>query len=382
MKKVLVIAGEASGDLHASNLVRATASRDPSIAFFGVGSSRMRDAGVRMLADASEISVVGITEVATHAGAIFRVYGKLRKFLRDERPDLLVLIDFPDFNILVGKAARRLGIPIVYYISPQVWAWRRGRIRTIAGLVRTMMVVFPFEERLYRDAGVDVRFVGHPLTDVVRSSFTVEDARKRFGLDPGRRTVAVLPGSRRSEVAGLLPAMLDAAGSLHARFSDLQFILPVAPTLPEEHIRTLCAQAKAPVTVTSGSVYDVLRASDAAIVASGTATLETALMNVPMVIVYRVSRLTALLVRMLATYDHVGLPNIVAGRRIVPELLQEAVTGANIDAALVPLLEDRQARDAALRGLAEVRRKLGEEGASARAAAVVLEQLGIQGGTV
>ena len=237
MKKVLIIAGEASGDLHAANLVRAVASREPSVVFYGVGSSRMRDAGVTMLADASEISVVGITEVITHVGAIARVYGLLKRFLKNERPDLLVLIDFPDFNIMVGKVARRLGIPIVYYVSPQVWAWRKGRVRTLAGLVKTMMVVFPFEEPLYREAGVDVRFVGHPLTDVASSQFaTAEDARTHLGLDPRKRTVALLPGSRRKEVSGLLPAMLDAVRLLknvfrifssscrwHRRFRNLSF---------------------------------------------------------------------------------------------------------------------------------------------------------------
>src|SRR5512137_1233856 len=182
MKKVLIIAGEASGDLHGSNLVKALKEQDPSIEVYGVGSRNMRNAGVRMLADAAAISVVGATEVLTHFGAIYGVYALLKRFLREERPDLLVLIDFPDFNILVGKAAKKLGIPVLYYISPQVWAWRKGRVRTIAKLVRAMLVVFPFEVDLYRPTGIDVRFVGHPLADVVTSGYSRTEARSLFGL--------------------------------------------------------------------------------------------------------------------------------------------------------------------------------------------------------
>ncbi len=187
MKKIMIMSGEASGDLHGANLAREIWKQDPAIAIYGVGSKQMREAGVRMLADASEISVVGITEVLTHLGAIYRVYAKLKRFLKIERPDLLILIDFPDFNIMLGKAARKLGIPVLYYISPQVWVWRTGRIKTIARLVKAMIVVFPFEVPLYEKAGVDVRFVGHPLTDVVRSDLTQEQAKRRSGLDVSRR---------------------------------------------------------------------------------------------------------------------------------------------------------------------------------------------------
>ena len=208
MKKVMIMSGEASGDLHGANLARSIRKQDPSIVLYGVGSKQMPEAGVRMLADASEISVVGITAVLTHLPAIYRVYAKLKRFLKHDRPDLLVLIDFPDFNILLGKAARSLGIPVLYYISPQVWVWRKGRIKTIARLVKAMLVVFPFEVPLYEKEGVDVRFVGHPLTDVVRSDLTQEQARSVLGLEVSRRTIALLPGSRRSEI--------DASAARHA----------------------------------------------------------------------------------------------------------------------------------------------------------------------
>jgi lipid-A-disaccharide synthase len=375
-KKILIIAGEASGDLHGANLVRAIRARDASVAVYGVGSRNMREAGVTMLADASEISVVGATEVLTHIGAIYRVYANLKRFLREERPDLLITIDFPDFNILVGKAARKLGIPVLYYISPQVWAWRKGRVRTIARLVRAIMVVFPFEVEIYRDAGVDVRFVGHPLADVVASAFTREEARLQLGLAVDKRTVALLPGSRRKEIAQLLPDMLKAAKLLRERFPDLQFILPVAPTLDHALVDRHVGEGGVPVRVVDGRVYDVLRAADAAMVTSGTATLETGLMAVPMVIVYRVSRLSYLIGRMIVRVRNIGLVNIVAGWTVVPELVQDDVTPENVARALSEVLED-PTRCAAVRDeLLRVRELLGEGGASDKAASVVFELLG------
>ena len=376
MKKIVIIAGEASGDLHGANLVQELKKRDPTLAFYGVGSRRMREAGVRMLADASRISVVGATEVLTHIGAIYGVYTRLKKFLREERPSLLILIDFPDFNILVGKAAKKLGIPIVYYISPQVWAWRKGRIKKIASLVRAMMVVFPFEVDLYKKAGVDVRFVGHPLVDVVKSEYTQAEARKQLGLDPRRRTVALLPGSRKKEIMNLLPDMLGAARILMTRFPDVQFVLPVAPTLEREFIRGFLNDAKAPVQVVDGRVYDVLRAANAALVASGTATLETGLMAVPMVILYRMSRLSFAIARLIIRVDHVGLVNIVAGKRVAPELLQDDVTPEKIAGAVSPMLDDPAIYQRVKDDLLQVRTKLGEGGASKRAASVVMEVLG------
>jgi lipid-A-disaccharide synthase len=376
LKKIMIMAGEASGDLHGSNLAREISKADPTIALFGVGSRNMRAAGVTLLADASDISVVGISEVISHLGVIYGVYSRLKQFLKQERPDLLILIDFPDFNIMLGKAARKLGIPVVYYISPQVWVWRKGRIRTIAGLVKAMVVVFPFEVPLYEKAGVDVRFVGHPLTDIVRSDLTRAQAKSEFQLDAGRRTIALLPGSRRTEVSNLLPDMLAAAKILLLRFPDLQFVLPVAHTLDRSFIDGFIASSSIPVTITDGRVYDVLRAADAAIVASGTATLETGLMGVPMVIVYRISAITYyLLNKLVRDVKNVGLVNIVADGRIVPELIQDQATAQNMADALTPMLTDPAVYANVRAGLEKVRTLLGEGGASARAAGVVLEML-------
>jgi lipid-A-disaccharide synthase len=376
MKKIMIMTGEASGDLHGASLARELWKQDPSISLYGVGSKQMREAGVRMLADASEISVVGITAVLTHLVPIYRVYANLKRFLKRERPDLLVLIDFPDFNIMLGKAAKKLGIPVLYYISPQVWVWRKGRIKTIAGLVKAMIVVFPFEVPLYEKEGVDVRFVGHPLTDVVRSELTQQQARSVLGLDAARRTIALLPGSRKSELVHLLPDMLKAAKVLSSRFPDLQFVLPLAPTLEREFVLAFVAQGDVPVRMVEGRVYDVLRASDAAIVASGTATLETGLMAVPMVIVYRISALNYfILTKLVRGVKNVGLVNIVANKRLVPELVQRESTPENIADALMNILDD-PARYQQIRGqLAGIRAQLGEAGASRRAASIVLEFL-------
>jgi lipid-A-disaccharide synthase len=375
MKKILIIAGEASGDVHGSNLVKAMKEQDHSLVFYGVGSRNMRDAGVSLLADASEISVVGATEVLTHIGAIYRVYAKLKRFLREEQPDLLILIDFPDFNILTGKAAKKLGIPILYYISPQVWAWRKGRVKTLAKLVTAIMVVFPFEEALYRNAGVDVRFVGHPLADVVTSAYTREGARLHLNLARDSLTIALLPGSRTKEIMHLLPDMLKAATILRGRFPDAQFILPVAPTLAHELVERYVAESGVPVRIIDGQVYDVLRASDAAIVTSGTATLETGLMAIPMVIVYRISRLSYLIGRMFIRVKQIGLVNIVAGRTVVPELIQDDVTPENIAGAIEMLLADQRTHDQVENDLRQVRVQLGEGGASSRAASVARELL-------
>lgn len=374
-KKILIMTGEASGDLHGANLARELRNQDPSLALYGVGSKKMREAGVRMLADASEISVVGIAEVLTHFGAIYRVFSRLKNFLKQEHPDLLILIDFPDFNIRLGKAAKRLGIPVLYYISPQVWAWRKGRVKTIADLVKAMIVVFPFEVDIYKNVGVDVRFVGHPLTDVVQSSLDQREARIRLGLDAGKRTIALLPGSRTKEITNLLPDMLAAAGILKKRFQDLQFVLPVAPTLSTRFVRQFTDSCDVMLKLVDGRVYDVLRASDAAMVTSGTATLETGLMAVPMVIVYRVSALSYVIGRMLIDVEHIGLVNIVAGHRLVPELVQREATAENIAGAMTKMLEDPGYYEKLRTGLAGLRTQLGEAGASSRVASIVAEFL-------
>jgi lipid-A-disaccharide synthase len=374
MKKVLIMSGEASGDLHGANLVRELRKADPALQLYGVGSREMRNAGVRLLADASEISVVGITAVLTHVRKIYRVFAKLKRFLKHERPDILVLIDFPDFNIMLGKAAHKLGIPVVYYISPQVWVWRKGRIKTIARLVKAMLVVFPFEVQLYEQEGVDVRFVGHPLADIVRSDLTQEQAKDLFTIGRTNRVVALLPGSRRSEIVHLLPDMLGAARILKRLHPDLQFLLPVAATLDSRFVRSFIERSGVRVRMVEGRAYDALRASDAALVASGTATLETGIMGVPMAIVYRISPLNYfIMTKLVPTVEHIGLVNIVAGKRIVPELVQHGSTPDAMADAINRILADPAYAQQVKGDLARMRERLGEAGASRRAAAIVAE---------
>jgi lipid-A-disaccharide synthase len=317
--------------------------------------------------------VVGATEVLTHLRPIYRVFSRLKRFLAEDRPDLLILIDFPDFNIMLGKRAKKIGIPVLYYISPQVWAWRKNRIYEIARLVEAMVVVFPFEVELYKRAGVDVRFVGHPLTDIVQSPYNQVEAKEQFGLDPAKRIIAILPGSRKKEISSLLPDMLSAAEILNRRFNDIQYILPVAPTLSQDFIRTFITRSEVPVTITDGRVYDVLRASDVALVTSGTATLETGLMAVPMVIVYRISALSYFIGSLFINVDHIGLVNIVAGKRIVPELIQHDATPGKMADALETLIIDQDNYQNIRSQLTSIRSQLGESGASARVASVVLE---------
>src|SRR2546425_145134 len=360
--RVLIIAGEASGDLYGSLVMRAMAGvLDPSgaligrpgggaapppgqpVRFTGVGGPAMRAAGLQPLGDAGTMGVTGFIEVLGSARAIWRAYREARDLLSSaEPPDLVLLIDYPDFNLRLAKKARQTAVPVLYFVSPQIWAWRKGRVRQIAAVVDRMLVILPFEEEIYRRAGVPVEFVGHPLLDLVQKACTREQALRSLGLDPKRPTVALLPGSRRNELRAHLAIMLDAARRLREEFRDLQFLIPVAPTfdtggleaiLRDERRRAGAAGSPGAdlgcVLVGEGR-YDAVAACDAAVVASGTATLETALLGVPMVIVYRMNPLTFALARLISDVPHVGMPNLIAGSRIVPELVLRACTPERI----------------------------------------------------
>ncbi len=334
----MIVAGEASGDLHGGNLVREMHRIDPNIIFSGVGGERMRTEGVKLLADAADMAVVGLTEVFFKLGTILRVMHRLKASLTKDRPDLVILIDYPDFNLSLARAARRRGIKVLYYISPQVWAWRKGRIDTIRKSVDRMAVILPFEENFYREAGVDVTFVGHPLLDEVKTKYPRTEALKRFGLKDEAITVGILPGSRHSEVARLLPEMLGACRILTEKLSPLQFVLPLAGTLDPDFVRDILRQFPVKVNVIRDEIYDVIAVSDAAIVASGTATLETALLETPMVVVYKVSALSYAVGRRFIRVDHISLVNIIAGRTVVPELIQDDANPERIAAEVRELI--------------------------------------------
>jgi lipid-A-disaccharide synthase len=319
------------------------------------------------------MAVVGLTEVFSKLRHILGVFFRLRKMLREEKPRLLILIDYPDFNLPLASAAKRAGVKVFYYISPQVWAWRKKRIHRIRRVVDRMAVILPFEKAVYAEMGVDVDFVGHPLLDSVKRTRTREEAIAAFGLRDTWPTVALLPGSREKEVTSLLPEMLGAAALLARDFEGAQFILPLADTVDLGMVEALIGKHPVPVTVLPGQMYDAVGISDAAMVASGTATLETALLETPMVIAYRASPLTAAIGKRVVRIDHIGLANIIAGKTVVPELFQNDATAEKLAEAVKAILSDRARYDAIRRDLAGVREKLGEPGASRRAAQIALE---------
>jgi lipid-A-disaccharide synthase len=388
--RILVVAGEASGDLYGSLVMQAMAGSGRSVEFTGIGGPSMRSAGLRALGDAGVLGVTGFLEVLGSARAIWRAYREACGILASPaaRPDLVLLIDYPDFNLRLAKKARRAGVPVLYFVSPQVWAWRKGRVRQIAGVIDRMLVILPFEEEIYRRAGVPVEFVGHPLLDLVRPGRTRDQALRPLGLDPKRPVLALLPGSRSNELRAHLPAMLGAARLLRDEFRDLQFLVPVAPTLDAEGIKAMIGGffASGAAADRSGDGagwalvhehrYGAVAACDAAVVASGTATLETALLGVPMVIVYRVNALTYALARALSDVPHIGMPNLIAGERVAPELVQADCRPERIAQEIRRILTDPRAAETIRRGLAGVRSRLGRPGAIKRVAAVAWDMIG------
>jgi len=373
-KRVLLVVGEASGDLHGSHLVRALRERDSALEISAVGGEALKREGAKIIFDVARIAGMGLTELAGNLTSLWRAYSQVKKNLREQRPSLLILIDFPDFNLRVARVAKRLGVPVLYYISPQVWAWRKRRVAEIARLADRMAVVFPFEATLYEKAGVKVEFVGHPLLDVARASRPREETLALLGLDPSRQTIALLPGSRRREVAYHLPVMIEAAEIL-SREMALQFILVRASTVGRDSLERSLSGSSVDVSLSDGDAYNVLHACDLAWTASGTATLETALMLRPMVIVYRLSRMTYALARRLVRVDSIGMANIIAGEKVVPELIQNEVTAERIAAESRAILGDRERRERMISKLSEVRAKLGSPGAAGRTADIALAMM-------
>ena len=374
-KKILLVAGEVSGDLHGAHLLEAIQGIDPEIEFLGVGGEGLESKGMKLLYPSSSLSVVGITEALLKLRSILKALRELKKYLDRERPDLIILIDFPDFNLRLAKMAYQRGIPVLYYISPQVWAWRPRRVKLIARWVKKMVVLFPFEVPLYEAAGVDVEWVGHPLIDIVKPTLSREAAFQRFGLDPQCRTVGLLPGSRMQEVQRLLPPLLASSHLLQKEIPGLQFVIPLAPGIPKTTLSPWLRDTPVPVKVVEGWTYDVMNLSELLITASGTATLEAAILGKPMVIVYRVSLLSSWIGRALIRVDHIGLVNLVAGEGIVPELIQDDVKPQRIAEEALRILRDPILCRRMTESMARVRQSLGEPGAAQRAARIVTSLL-------
>ena len=344
MPRVLIVAGEASGDLHAAHIVRGVRKRLPGTEFFGIGGRDMRTAGAEILIDSGELAVVGLWEVLAHRKTIFGALDRMRQLMRERRPDLVLLTDYPDFNLRLAATARELGIPVLYYISPQVWAWREGRVKTIRERVDMMAVVFPFEAEFYRRHGVPVRYVGHPLITEERPLTPDRAAiRKRFGLNDTDRVLGLYPGSRRSEVRRLLPVILDTAQRIRQQLPNVKFLLPLASTLGESDLQPwLANHPDLAIPVIRDRTPEVTAACDAIVTVSGTVTLEIALAGTPMVIINKLAWLTWQIVRRMVKLEHVGLCNIVAGERLVPERLQHDATPERIAADLLPMLQDEK----------------------------------------
>ncbi len=373
--RVLLVAGEASGDLHGAAFVQALRQRRPQVEVYGIGGDYLRQAGMHVLVDTATVATMGLTEILGSAGRLFGAYRRVKRFLVEQRPDLLVLIDYPEFNLHLAKQAKRLGVPVFYYISPQIWAWRSGRVRKIAARVDRLAALFPFEAAFYERAGAktpDGRplavFIGHPLLDSVRPSRSRAETRALHGLDPEQPLLAILPGSRKGEVGRLLVPALGAADLL--RRQGWQAAVALAHTLSRDDLEQSLEGRPLDVPVVAGDTYDLVHAADAVLVASGTASLETALLGRPMVIMYRVSPLSYRIARRLVHVPHIGMPNLILERGVFPELIQDEVRPDTLAAAVLGLGQ----REAEIgEALAEVRRRLGEPGAVGRAAALALE---------
>jgi len=378
-EKILVSAGEASGDLYAAALVETLAARLPGAQFFGCTGPRMRAAGVRTVVDAASLSVVGLVEVAAHIPRIYREYRRLAAAAEAARPDLAILTDSPDFHLRISKRLAAMGVPVVYLVAPQAWAWRKGRIPAMRRTVDHLLCIFPFEEDFFRSHGLRASYIGHPLARLVRPSKTRAEFLKTHGLDPARPVVALLPGSRRGEVERHLPAVIEAAGRL-GRSHGAQFLLALPagrfveiPGLPRLTERS---GAKS-IQVVEGETWNVLNAAEAALAASGTVTVEAALIGTPMVVFYRVSRFSWLAGKVLVRTPFYSMVNLVAGRPVVPELMQNEMSGERLAAEAARLLDDESARAAMRRDLSEVAARLAPaEDPFERAAAIIESVLG------
>ena len=374
--EILISAGEASSDMYAARLATALQARIGA-RLFGMGGNRMAEAGVELIVDYHEVAVVGISEVLHKIPTVIGVQRRLAGEAARRDAALAILVDSPGTHLGVARRLKNHGIGVGYFIGPQVWAWRPGRVRVVKRLVERMVVIFPFEEEIYRQAGVPVDFVGHPLVDVVRASMNRAEFAGRYGLDPDRAIVTLLPGSRRSEIERHYPLIMGACERLSRGTptrGPTQFVLAAAPALGPELFAPYARQGVS-VTRVEGATYDALAAADCAIVASGTATVESALLGTPMVVVYRVSPTSAFVLRRMVRSPFIAMVNLIAGRRVVPELIQDQFTSAALEQEVRKLLESPAARDEMKAGLAEVRAKLGPGGAIERAADIFARML-------
>jgi len=372
----MIIAGEASGDLHAGKLIIAAREKNPDIHFYGIGADHVRNAGAEVLIDSKEMAVVGLVEIWAHRKTIFGALDQMRTSISDNPPDLLLLVDYPEFNLRLAKHAKQLGVKVLFYISPQVWAWRQYRVKKIKRLVDMMAVVFPFEEAFYLKHQVPVQFVGHPLVNEVKPSNNKAALKQEFNLHDTQPVIGLLPGSRKSEIKRLLGTILESAKRTKQHIPDVQFVLPLADTLDDDDVQPLLEDyADLNIIIIKKRAYDAIHCCDVVVTVSGTVTLEVALLKTPLVIINKGAWLTYAIVSRMLKIDHIGLCNIIADRRIAPELLQNDATPEKISDWLIKILTDQTVRTDMINGLSEVEPKLGGAGGIDNIANLTLEML-------
>ena len=372
---ILFSAGESSGDQHAANMFLELKRHQPDIKGVGMGGAKMAQAGIDVRYDSSGIAVIGVVEVIRHYGEIRRALKLMQHIVLTERPDLLVCVDYKEFNLKLARFAKRHGIKVLFYVSPQVWAWRPGRVKTYGKAIDMMAVIFPFETAYYDAENVPVRYVGHPSVDKVHPQHSKADDIAHFGLDEKKPLVGLLPGSRANEIKRMLPVMLAAAEKLQAGLPDIQFILPQADSISDNLLEAYMHQSSIKITVIKNQPYDVIQCCDVVMTTSGTATLEIALLTVPMVITYKLSPVTYWLGRWLVNTPFIGLPNIVLGKGIVKELIQHEASADNLAAEVMSILTDKAYAEEMRANLNLVKEQLGQGGGSKNMAQLALEML-------
>jgi len=374
-KRIMIIAGESSGDFHSALLIQALKEINPDLNICGMGGERMRQAGAEILFDIRELSIIGFTGVLTNFTKIQRRFNQLLAKIDQLRPEAVILVDYPGFNLKLAKEVKKRKIPVIYYISPQIWAWWKGRIKQIERSVDKMIVIFKFEQALYQDYGINVSFVGHPLLDIAQVTTSKDEFLNKLGLPDQNLTIALMPGSRKMEVERILPVLLESARIIKEKLPQAQFAVLKAADLPKEIFVAELKKYNLPIVLCENQTYNLLNASSFALVASGTATLETAIMQTPMVVVYKVSFLNWLIAKSLIKVPFIGLVNVVAGKLIVPEFIQHQAKPTLIAQCVLEILNNPSSLTNVKNELKAVREALGTAGASKRAAAAILEHL-------
>jgi lipid-A-disaccharide synthase len=374
-KKILIIAGEASGDLHASGLIRELRKLNPEIEVFGIGGSKMKEVGVELVYDMERFTLIGFSEVLKRLNFFRKMMSAMVSCAEDRSPDLVILVDYPGFNLRLAQRLKKKGIPILYYISPQIWAWGGKRLGKIKKLVNKILVFFPFEEKIYNDAGVDVELIGHPLLELVRPTLSQEEYRRRMNLGKNDILLGLLPGSRTQEVEKILPVMLQTCLLLKKRLKKLKVGVSLASTIDKDLLKRIQNQFELEIILEKELTYDLMHYSDLLLVTSGTATLESAIAQTPLLILYKTSFLNWILAKSMIRIPYIGLVNVVAGKKIVPEFIQFQAKPELLAGEAFDILSDRKKYEDIKVELNKVKHKLGQKGAYKKAAGIVNQML-------